>query len=104
MMTASIAREVNDILGGLHCSSDFAVKCFISLPVCIYEHIVYTIYTYLYWKYKEKSMSKQKVINFRISADTKQKAKKLAEADGRSLSNWITWLIEREIRKSKKKS
>jgi antitoxin component of RelBE/YafQ-DinJ toxin-antitoxin module len=47
-------------------------------------------------------MSKQKVINFRIDADIKQKAKKLAEADGRSLSNWITRLIEREIRRSKK--
>jgi len=47
-------------------------------------------------------MSKQKVINFRIDADIKLKAKKLAEADGRSLSNWITRLIEREIRRSKK--
>jgi len=49
-------------------------------------------------------MPKQKVINFRIDAETKQKAKKLAEADGRSLSNWITWLIERELKKHKKKS
>lgn len=48
-------------------------------------------------------MSKQKIINFRIDADTKQKAKKLADSDGRSLSNWITWLIEREIKKNKKK-
>ena len=49
-------------------------------------------------------MPKQKVINFRINSDTKQEAKKLAEAEGRSLSNWITWLIEREIKKQKKKS
>lgn len=48
-------------------------------------------------------MSKQKIINFRIDADTKQKAKKLAEIDGRSLSNWITRLIEREIKRNKKK-
>lgn len=44
---------------------------------------------------------KSKVINFRIDADTKQRAKKLADTEGRSLSNWITWLIEREIKKGK---
>lgn len=48
-------------------------------------------------------MPKEKVINFRIDAELKSKAKKLAEADGRSLSNWITHLIERETRRLKKK-
>jgi len=48
-------------------------------------------------------MAKEKIINFRIDGDLKSKAKKLAEADGRSLSNWITLLIEREVRKARKK-
>jgi len=48
-------------------------------------------------------MPKEKVINFRIDADLKNKAKKLAESDGRSLSNWITQLIEREVKRGKKK-
>ena len=50
----------------------------------------------------DRSMAKEKIINLRVDSDLKRKAKKLAEQDGRSLSNWITWLIEREIRKSKK--
>jgi predicted HicB family RNase H-like nuclease len=49
-------------------------------------------------------MSKEKIINLRVESDLKRKAKKLAEQEGRSLSNWITWLIEREIRNSKKQS
>lgn len=48
-------------------------------------------------------MPKEKIINFRIDAELKNKAKKLAEADGRSLSNWITQLIENEIKKARKK-
>lgn len=48
-------------------------------------------------------MSKEKIINFRIDADLKDKAKKLAESDGRSLSNWITFLIQREVKKTSKK-
>lgn len=48
-------------------------------------------------------MAKEKIINFRIDGDLKSKAKKLAESDGRSLSNWITLLIEREVRKARKK-
>jgi len=46
-------------------------------------------------------LPKEKIINLRVDGDLKRKAKKLAEQDGRSLSNWITRLIEREIRKSK---
>jgi antitoxin component of RelBE/YafQ-DinJ toxin-antitoxin module len=49
-------------------------------------------------------MPKEKIINFRIDADLKNRARKLAESDGRSLSNWVTMLIERELKKNKKKS
>ncbi len=49
-------------------------------------------------------MPKEKIINFRIDAELKSRARKVAEADGRSLSNWITLLIEREIKKSRKKN
>jgi predicted HicB family RNase H-like nuclease len=48
-------------------------------------------------------MPKEKVINFRIDAELKTRAKKLAESDGRSLSNWITHLIEREVKRTRKK-
>jgi len=48
-------------------------------------------------------MAKEKIINFRIDAWLKKEAKKLAEADGRSLSNWITQLIEKEVRQAKRK-
>ena len=47
-------------------------------------------------------MAKEKVINFRIDSQLKKEAKKLAEADGRTLSNWITRLIEREIKQARK--
>ncbi len=49
-------------------------------------------------------MSKTKLLNIRIDPDLKKRAKKLAEADGRSLSNWITLLIERELKKTGKKA
>lgn len=49
-------------------------------------------------------MPKEKIINFRIDAELKSRARKVAEADGRSLSNWITLLIEKEIKKSRKKN
>jgi predicted HicB family RNase H-like nuclease len=45
-------------------------------------------------------VSKDKVINIRIDPEIKKLAKKLAADDQRSLSNWITWLIQREIKKS----
>jgi len=50
------------------------------------------------------SMAKEKIINFRIDAELKDRAKKTADSDGRSLSNWITHLIEREVKKQRKKS
>lgn len=45
-------------------------------------------------------MAKEKIINIRVDADLKKKARKLAEEDGRSLSNWILRLIQSEIKKS----
>jgi len=48
------------------------------------------------------SMPKEKIINIRVDAEVKRQAKKLAENDGRSLSNWILRLIENQINKSKK--
>lgn len=42
-------------------------------------------------------MSKSKLLNIRIDPDLKKRAKKLAQADGRSLSNWVTLLIVREV-------
>lgn len=48
-------------------------------------------------------MAKEKIINFRIDSQLKKEAKRLADADGRSLSNWITQLIEKEIRRARKR-
>ncbi len=45
-------------------------------------------------------MAKEKIINIRVEADLKKQAKKLAENDGRSLSNWILRLIQNEIKKA----
>ena len=39
-------------------------------------------------------MAKEKVINIRVEAELKKQAKKLAEEDGRSLSNWILKLVQ----------
>lgn len=46
-------------------------------------------------------MPKEKIINIRVDAELKKQAKKVAENDGRSLSNWILRLIERELKKTK---
>ena len=48
-------------------------------------------------------MSKTKLLNIRIDPDLKKRAKKLAEADGRSLSNWVTNLISSKVREAEKK-
>ncbi len=45
-------------------------------------------------------MSKTKILNVRIEPELKKKAKKLAEADGRSLSNWVTKLIASKVKES----
>jgi hypothetical protein len=47
-------------------------------------------------------MSKTKLLNIRIEPDLKKKAKKLAEADGRSLSNWVTKLIASKVKEAEK--
>ena len=47
-------------------------------------------------------MSKTKVLNIQIDPDLKKKAKKLAEADGRSLSNWVTKLISTTVKEAEK--
>lgn len=46
-------------------------------------------------------MAKEKIINIRIESDLKKEAKKAAENDGRSLSNWILKLIKNEIKKAR---
>ena len=45
-------------------------------------------------------MPKEKVINIRVDAELKRQAKKMAENDGRSLSNWILKLIHIELKKA----
>ena len=47
-------------------------------------------------------MAKTKILNLRIDADLKKEIKKLAEEDGRSVSNWVTYLIKKEIKKARK--
>ena len=42
-------------------------------------------------------------LNIRISSELKEQAQKLAEADGRDLTNWVTWLIRKEIEKAAEK-
>ena len=48
-------------------------------------------------------MSKTKILNLRIEPELKKQAKKIAEKDGRTLSNWVTVLIRREVEKADKK-
>ena len=49
-------------------------------------------------------MSKDKILNIRIDPELKKAAKKVAESDHRSLSNWVTWLIQRVVKRSGKKT
>ena len=46
-------------------------------------------------------MPKEKIINIRVDAELKKQAKKMAEEDGRSLSNWILKLIKKEMEQAK---
>ncbi len=58
-----------------------------------------------YGFFKKKTpyaMAKTKVLNIRIDPELKKKAKKLAEADGRSLSNWVTKLISSTVKEAEK--
>jgi predicted HicB family RNase H-like nuclease len=43
-------------------------------------------------------------MNIRIDPDLKKKAKKLAEADDRSLSNWVTKLIANKVESAEKEA
>lgn len=54
-------------------------------------------------KNQEVVMSKTKLLNIRIDPDLKKRAKKLAEADGRSLSNWVTNLISSQVKEAEKR-
>jgi predicted HicB family RNase H-like nuclease len=47
-------------------------------------------------------MPKEKIINIRVDSELKKQARRLAENDGRSLSNWILRLIKVEIEKAGK--
>jgi predicted HicB family RNase H-like nuclease len=51
----------------------------------------------------QRRVSKSKVLNIRIDPELKKRAKKIATADGRSLSNWVTRLIVREVENAEKK-
>ena len=46
--------------------------------------------------------TKSKLLNIRIDGELKRAAKRIAVEDGRSLSNWVTHLIEIEVRKATK--
>ncbi|MEW8439705.1 MAG: YlcI/YnfO family protein [Candidatus Thiodiazotropha taylori] len=42
---------------------------------------------------------KTEFIQIRIEPELKEEAKKLADKEGRTLSNWVVWLIQNEISK-----
>jgi predicted HicB family RNase H-like nuclease len=52
---------------------------------------------------KGGKIMKEARLNIRVTVELKEQAKKLAEADGRDLTNWITWLIRKEIEKAAEK-
>ena len=49
-------------------------------------------------------MPKDKILNIRVDPELKKQAKKIAEDENRSLSNWVTWLIQREIQRVDKRA
>lgn len=94
-----MANPENGIRRGGDCNSLLATSYCTVLPSAkLHTLCVYVLYTTRI----RSSMAKEKIINFRIDSQLKKEAKRLAEADGRSLSNWITLLIEREIKRVKK--
>ena len=70
---------------------------------CKYKAELFVFYSFLSKKF-DLIMAKEKIINIRVDAEMKRQAKKLAENDGRSLSNWILRLIQTQIEKSNKLS
>lgn len=66
----------------------------------MYRHVLkYHFFTFLM---HVGEMSKTKLLNIRIDPELKKKARKLAEADGRSLSNWVTSLIAKKVKEAEK--
>jgi predicted HicB family RNase H-like nuclease len=51
---------------------------------------------------QDVGMPKTKLLNIRIDPELKKRAKKLAEADDRSLSNWVTSLIASRVKEAEK--
>lgn len=75
----------------------------IDLCCCVFNVYTYAKVPFLFRKPTSANwMSKTKVLNIRIDPDLKKKAKKLAEADGRSLSNWVTKLISTTVKEADK--
>ena len=52
---------------------------------------------------QDVGMPKTKLLNIRIDPELKKRAKKRAEADDRSLSNWVTSLIASRVKEAEKK-
>lgn len=52
---------------------------------------------------QSNTMAKTKILNLRIDPELKKAAKKLAEKEDRSLSNWVTRLIQRELEQHERK-
>jgi len=57
---------------------------------------------YTSWGFEGNKVPKDKILNIRIEPELKRQAKKLADQEGRSLSNWLTWLIRRELKRAGK--
>lgn len=51
---------------------------------------------------QDVGMAKTKLLNIRIDPELKKRAKRLAEADDRSLSNWVTSLIASRVKEAEK--
>ena len=47
-------------------------------------------------------MAKTERIQLRISAETRQQLQQLADAENRSITNYIEWLVKREYEKKEK--
>ena len=63
----------------------------------------YAIINFFLFLIQNVPMPKSKLLNIRIDPDLKKRAKRLAEEDNRSLSNWVTYLIAREVERAEAK-
>jgi len=78
---------------------------YIQILYLIFVNTSYTLvlkYRIFLLIYQKVGMPKTKLLNIRIDPDLKKRAKKLAEADGRSLSNWVTSLISSKVKEAEK--